>query len=77
VDKALDILRANAVEQRALQEKAHEQNEALLQRHKQSEEQGYAFGKFGKRLEFSGTPVSFSSAWSAIAPMPKQPVADE
>ena len=38
MDKALDVLRANALEQRALQEKVREQNELLLQQHEKSEE---------------------------------------
>jgi PAS domain S-box-containing protein len=38
VDKALDVLRANAVEQRALQERVREQNELMLQQHKEAAE---------------------------------------
>lgn len=38
VDKALDVLRANAIEQWVLQAKIHAQNDALLQQHMQSEE---------------------------------------
>ncbi len=36
VDKALDILRANAIEQRALQEKVREQHELLLKQHEEA-----------------------------------------
>ena len=36
VDKALDVLRANAIEQRLLQEKVREQNELLLKQHEES-----------------------------------------
>jgi PAS domain S-box-containing protein len=43
VDKALDVLRANAIEQQALQEKVREQNELLLQQHKESEERWRRF----------------------------------
>ncbi len=38
VDKALDVLRANAIEQQALQEKVREQTELLMRQHKESEE---------------------------------------
>jgi PAS domain S-box-containing protein len=38
VDKALDVLRAHAVEQRALQEKVHEQDALLMKQQKESEE---------------------------------------
>ncbi len=38
VDKALDVLRANAVEQRALEEKVREQNALLMKQHKENEE---------------------------------------
>ncbi len=43
VDKALDVLRANAIEQRALEEKVHEQNELLIKQHKESEERWRRF----------------------------------
>jgi PAS domain S-box-containing protein len=36
VDKALDVLRTNALEQRALQEKVREQNELLLKQHEEA-----------------------------------------
>ncbi len=38
VDKALDVLRENALEQQTLQEKVREQNELLLRQHEKSEE---------------------------------------
>ena len=43
VDKALDVLRAHAVEQRALQEKVREQTELLMRQHKESEERWRRF----------------------------------
>jgi PAS domain S-box-containing protein len=38
IDVAIDLLRANAIEKQALQEKVDEQNELLLQQHKKGEE---------------------------------------
>jgi PAS domain S-box-containing protein len=43
VDKALDILRANAIEQRALEEKVREQTALLLRQHKEGEERWRRF----------------------------------
>ncbi len=43
VDKALDVLRANAIEQRALEEKVREQNELLIKQHKESKDRWRRF----------------------------------
>ena len=43
VDRALDVLRANAIEQRALQERVREQNKLLIEGHKKSEERWRQF----------------------------------
>ena len=43
VDKALDVLRANATQQHALQDKVREQHELLLRRQKESEERWRRF----------------------------------
>jgi PAS domain S-box-containing protein len=43
VDKALEVLRANAIEQQALQGKVSEQNELLVQQHRESEERWRQF----------------------------------
>ncbi len=43
VDKSLDVLRANAIEGQALQEKVREQDELLMQRQRESEERWRQF----------------------------------
>ncbi len=43
VDKALDVLRANAIEQQALQEKVNEQNQLLIRQERESEKRWRQF----------------------------------
>ena len=68
VDKALDVLRANAIEQRALQEKVREQTELLMRQHKESEERWRQF--------VDQAPVCHAHARSQHGPSGLQPPLD-
>ncbi len=68
VDKALDVLRAHAIEQRALEEKVREQNELLIKQHKESEQRWRRFVEQAPvamlMLDRNMAPLACSRRWT-------------